>query len=370
MDKLKQGVITLLPKPDKDHFLLENWRPITLLNVDYKILSLIVARRLKKGLSQIINETQTGFMANRHISCNMRLILDLIDYSEYVESDAVILSLDFYKAFDTVEHQFLFRSLQTFGFGENVISGVKMLHKNISSCVLLYPNTPQSFSVYRSVRQGCPCSPVLFLIVVEMLSIHIFHCNDLQGLRILEREINISQLADDTVLFLKDKQLIENSIKEIHSFSLASGLRLNVSKCESLCLYNTDETLMCDIPVKTSIKYLGIHISKDLKERQEKPKIQKTKNIFNMWLQRDLSMLGRVLLSKADGISRFIYPTQSLFIHQSLCKQISNILTHFIWKNKCHRLKKEILAAPRNAGGMEIIDFMDVNNTFRMKWIK
>lgn len=115
---MKQGIITLIPKPDKDHLSLDNWRPVTLLNVDYKILSLIFARRLKKGLNEIINETQTGFMTNRHISCNIRLVLDLIDYSEYVESDALILFLDFYKAFDTVEHQFLFRALQTFGFGE------------------------------------------------------------------------------------------------------------------------------------------------------------------------------------------------------------------------------------------------------------
>ena len=79
-----------------------------------------MARRLKKGLSEIINETQTGFMADRHISCNISLVLDLIDYSDYVESDALILFLDFYKAFNTVEHQFLFQALKSVGFGEKI----------------------------------------------------------------------------------------------------------------------------------------------------------------------------------------------------------------------------------------------------------
>lgn len=108
---MKQGIITLLPKSEKDHLLLDNWRPKTLLNVDYKILSLIFARRLRKGLSEIINETQTGFMTDYRISCNIRFILDLIDYSQYVDSDTLILFLDFYKAFNSVEHQFLFNPL-------------------------------------------------------------------------------------------------------------------------------------------------------------------------------------------------------------------------------------------------------------------
>lgn len=267
---MKQGIITLLSKPDKDHHLLDNWRPITLLNVDYKILSQIFAKRLRIGLSEMINETQTGFMANRHISCNIRFILDLIDYSEYVDSDALILFLDFYKAFDSVEHQFLFRSLQSFGFGEMFVSYIRMLYKDISSCVMLFPNTTKRFSVGRSVRQGCPCSPFLFLIVVELLSIQIRQSNALQGLKIFEREIRITQLADDTVLFLKNKQQIEIALRIIDTFSNASGLKLNLTKCEILCLYNNKETLMCKIPVKDSVRYLGIHISKNLNYRQIK----------------------------------------------------------------------------------------------------
>ncbi len=130
---------------------------------------------------------------------------------------------------------------------------------------------------------------------------------------------------------------------------------------------------MCKIPIKESVKYLGIHISKNLNDRQIKnfkPKIQKTKSIFNMWLQRDLSLLGRVLLSKADGISRFVYPTLSLFVQESLCKEINNTLINFVWKNKSHHLKKVILAGPRGDGGVELLDYMDMNYTFKTKWIK
>lgn len=104
-------------------------------------------------------------MNHCHISCNTMLILDLIDYSEYINTDPVILFLDFYKAFDSAEHQFLVKSLQTNGFGERFISAIKILYKDISSCVVLFPNITKRFPVCRSVRQGCPCLPFLFLIV-------------------------------------------------------------------------------------------------------------------------------------------------------------------------------------------------------------
>ena len=69
---MKQGLITLIPKPDKDPLSLDNWKPITLLNIYYKMFSLAHAKRLKSGLHEIINETQTGFMPNRHTSSNIR----------------------------------------------------------------------------------------------------------------------------------------------------------------------------------------------------------------------------------------------------------------------------------------------------------
>lgn len=98
-------------------------------------------------------------MSNRHISSNIRLVLDLLDYSENIDNDSLIVFLDFYKAFDTVEHHFLFKALQTFGFGQNFISTIEMFYKNIDSCVILYPNITKRFPVLRSVRQGCPSSP-------------------------------------------------------------------------------------------------------------------------------------------------------------------------------------------------------------------
>lgn len=281
---MKQGIITLIPKPDKDLLVIENWRPITLLNIDYKIISLVYAKRLKKNLDEIIAETQTGFMTNRHISSNIRLIFDLLDYSDNIDDDSLIVFLDFYKAFDTVEHYFLFKALKTFGFGPNFVSTIEMFYKNIDSCVILYPNTTKRFPVMRSVRQGCPISPFLFLIVAELLSLHILNSPVIKGLSIFGKEIRVTQLADDTVLFLKNKDQIENAISLINDFSIASGLKLNKSKCEILCLYQSNVKSLYNIPVKNCVRYLGIHVCKNDTERQQlnfSPRMEKTKTILN-----------------------------------------------------------------------------------------
>ncbi len=121
---MKQGLICLIPKPNKDSSLLDNWRPITLLNSDYKILASVYAEKIKHCLAIIISNTQSGFLNGRHISNNIRLIIDILDYSEFINK---VLFIDFYKAFQTVEHFFVFEALSKFGFGRSLINAIRTL---------------------------------------------------------------------------------------------------------------------------------------------------------------------------------------------------------------------------------------------------
>ena len=370
---MKQGIISLIPKPEKDSAIIENWRPITLLTIDYKILALSYANRLKTGLDTIISETQTGFMKNRHISCNIRLILDLLDYPDAIDSDALILFLDFYKAFDTIEHSFLLQSLKSFGFGNSFIDIVSMFYNDINSSVIINLSTSKRFQINRGVRQGCPISPFLFILVTELLSIHIKNDINCKGISIFDKELKLSQLADDTTIFLKDKHQISIAIDLINKFSNASGLRLNMSKCEILPIHECEHSSFENIPVKNSIKYLGIYITKNHITRQHlnfSNRIKKTTSIFNLWLQRDLSIHGRVLLSKAEGLSRFIYPSQSLFVNNLTATQINKMFSNFIWKNRSHKVKKAVLSKDRDEGGLEVLNFTDVVNAFKINWLR
>lgn len=168
---MKQGVITLLPKPGKDKRYIDNLRPIALLNVDYKLFTMVFANRLKTDIKQIVSETQSGFIRNRSIHNNIRLVLDLIDYNYLIEDKGFILFLDFYKAFDSVEYSFIMKSLEYFGFGVKFIKVINMMYKDINSSVSLPLGTTRRFEVKRGIRQGCSCSPLLFILVAELLAV-------------------------------------------------------------------------------------------------------------------------------------------------------------------------------------------------------
>lgn len=165
----RRGIINLIPKKDEDRRRVGNWRPITLLNIDYKILTKAMATRLQSVLPGIIHGDQTGFIPGRCISENLRTIQDVIDFTNATSQLAFMAALDFKKAFDSVEWNFIFKALEKFGFGPIFIDSVQAIFRNIQSCTTNAGFTSDYFSPRHGVRQGCCVAPYLFLIAVEVL---------------------------------------------------------------------------------------------------------------------------------------------------------------------------------------------------------
>ena len=133
----RTGLITLICK-DKDAAAdLSNWRPITLLNYDYKIISKVIYMRLQNVISSIINIDQTCGIRGRSILDNLHLMRNIIDYANDKNIKAAVLSLDQSKAFDRVSHEYLFATLRAFGFGPTFIQWVQLLYTNIIQSSLL-----------------------------------------------------------------------------------------------------------------------------------------------------------------------------------------------------------------------------------------
>ena len=206
----RRGIITLIPKPNKDTTVLDNLRPISLLNTDYKILTKVIAKRLEKVLPRIINPDQTGYIKNRYIGENVRLISDIMNYTEENNIPGIALFIDFRKAFDTIERDFINNCLEKFNFGPIIKNWVKILYNNVSSCVLNNGFGSEFFPVERGVRQGCPLSGLLFVIGIEILGRAIKNDTGIKGIKVGEKEIKVSLYADDTTVFVRDLDSVDH----------------------------------------------------------------------------------------------------------------------------------------------------------------
>ena len=132
----KRGIIKLIPKKSEELYYVKNWRPLTLLNCDYKIATKAIANRLKIHLHKLINNDQTGFLKGRFIGENIRLIDSVINYTAVKKIPGLLLFLDFEKAFDTLELPFIQKTLISFGFGPSIVQWFKTFYITTLKAVL------------------------------------------------------------------------------------------------------------------------------------------------------------------------------------------------------------------------------------------
>lgn len=184
----KQAVITLIEKKGKDRLLLENWRPISLVNVDAKIMSKVIATRIKNVLPNIIHHNQTGYVKDRYIGETVRSVFDVMDLTLKENVPSLLICIDFQNAFDSLEWNFLLSCLEAFNFGPDFIRWVKTFYKNIQSCVINNGLMSDYFTLERGVRQGDPLSPYLFVVAIESLAIAIRKNPAIRGIMIGKKE--------------------------------------------------------------------------------------------------------------------------------------------------------------------------------------
>ena len=251
----KQGVITCIPKGDKDKLLLKNWRPISLLNVCYKIASGSIAGRLKNILGSIINEDQTGFLKDRFIGENIRLVYDIMFYTQKYNIPGLLLLIDFEKAFDSIEWSFIDKVLNFYNFGRDLIKWIKTFYNNIESCCLINGHMSEWFLIQRGCRQGDPISSYIFILCAEMLAILIRNNNDIKGITIGNTEYLISQFADDTTLILDGtEQSLKTAINILKFYECISGLKVNIEKTKGVWIgskLNSTQQICEDIDFST-----------------------------------------------------------------------------------------------------------------------
>ena len=232
----RRGVISLLPKEDANLLKLANCRLITLLNVDYKIASKVKATRFEKVLDLLMSPDQTGFLKGRYIGQNIRLVNDVVEQTKIPNIPGIRVQLDFCKAFDTIEWSIIKRSLALFNFGDSIQQWVSTFYNNSESAVLNNGFCTNFFCLSRGARQSCPLSPYLFIVGAEILACKIRQGKTIKGITVFQKELKLSQFADDTTLLRNDYNSVNRAITVLNSFGNLSGLRLNPSKTKELWL--------------------------------------------------------------------------------------------------------------------------------------
>ncbi len=372
----KHAIISLIYKKN-DPESLDNWRPISLLNIDYKIATAVLARRLQCVLGNIISTDQSGYIKGRYIGHNIRLINDIINYTETENLGGAVLFLDFRKAFDTVEWDFMYSTLTRFGFGDSFIKWVKTIYNETTSCINNYGWLSDNFSVERGIRQGCPLSALLFIIVAEIMAVKIRSSEKIRGIKIkgMNKEIKLTQLADDTTVFAGDRASIEECIKLVNEFSVVAGPELNLSKTEGLWLgtdkFSQEKPCGLNWPADP-IKALGIYFGHDDKKCDElnwNSKLHKLESKLLIWSRRNLTMLGKILIVKSVGLSQLVYNASVLCVPDYIRKQVKTLVYQFIWNRKSEKIKRTTLIGDYSEGGLRAPDIDSMFSSLKARWM-
>lgn len=218
---------------------LKNWRPISLLNVDYKLCSKALTNRLAKILPLVINEDQSCSVPGRTIFDTLSLLRDTLDHVNITNEPGILVSLDQEKAFDRVDRSFLSRVLEQLGLGPFFQKWISTLYSDASMKIIVNGYLTDRISLERGVRQGDPMSPLLYILCAEVLACNIRADTSIKGFLIpgsKGQPFKIRQYADDSSCFVKDVFSLTRLLSLLQQYALGRGAKLNLAKTEAMWL--------------------------------------------------------------------------------------------------------------------------------------
>uniref|UniRef100_A0A8C7E3S4 Reverse transcriptase domain-containing protein n=1 Tax=Naja naja TaxID=35670 RepID=A0A8C7E3S4_NAJNA len=364
-----EACITLIHKEQTDPQKIQNYRPISLLNVDYKIMATIMAERLKRILSRIIHTDQNGFLPHRQIKTNTRIMIDILEYYEtHTTRPVTLMFVDAQKAFDNLNWNFLIKQLTGMKCGENFLGFIKQIYNIQTAKVLINGEATGDITINKGVRQGCLLAPLLYILAEEILLTQIRQNQEIKGLKIKKEEYKLQAFADDMVFILEEPiQTGPRLLQEIEEYGRVAGLKVNKDKTKILtknCTKHLKEELSNTLGIQTvnKVKYLGILLtprcSAIRKENYDKLISQITKDLEN-WSKLQLSLLGHISTIKMNILPKllFLFQTAPVRLEKFFFIDLNKHIHKFIWQKKKPRIKLKILQDAGKKGGFGLPDF-------------
>ncbi|XP_050217654.1 uncharacterized protein LOC126668506 [Mercurialis annua] len=383
---INTAFLVLIPKI-KGATNLTDFRPISLINGVFKLLSKVLANRMSLVLPHIISENQFGFIKGRNIhDCHM-IASEILHIAARRKEKLFLLKLDFKKAFDSISWDFILKMLNRMGFDDTWKKWISYFFDTSQLSVLVNGSPSTNFLMGKGVRQGDPLSPMLFVLAVEGLKALISQAVNnhlLDGIRIdgYREPISILQFADDTLLFIpQDLDMIRNLLRILRCFELVSGLSINYQKSSILGINVDDETLaaassILNCPTDTfPITYLGLPLSpKSIRANLWQPLVSKFSDQLALWKGNLLSPAGRLILIRSVLNSFPVYFMGSFAIPQAVIAVLDRCMKRFLWHgnvegNGICKVSWESVCLPFEKGGLNLIPFKLKNQSLLCKWM-
>jgi len=370
---------------------ISNYRPITILNSDYKILTKVLALRLAKVAPSLLHKSQAGFVPGRSIAEQTKLIEVMIDYAEASEQNGLIVALDQEKAYDKIAHDYLWKVLATFGFPEDFIALVKTLYQNAETTIMINGHLSSTYKITRGVRQGDPMSCLLFDLAIEPLAA-LLRASHLKGYNIpgQEEKLIANLFADDTTTFLSEDDNMEDLQIILTKWCNASTAKFNIQKTEVIPI-GTQEHRAKVIEtrrVKDSYEEIpnNIHIARDGEpvrilgswvgnkidnENIWSVQLDKIDHSLKRWEKCNPTIEGRKLIVQivVGGMTQYLTQVQGM--PAATEKKLERKIKKYIWGDKTiSPVNIETLYAPINIGGRGLLDIKSRNEAIDLMWLK
>ncbi|PWA82932.1 reverse transcriptase domain, Reverse transcriptase zinc-binding domain protein [Artemisia annua] len=385
LGEVNATLVTLVPKTNTPNK-VSDFRPIACCNIIYKIISKIITTRIKEALCKVVNPVQSAFIPGRQITDNILLTQELLrGYNWKNGAQRVALKIDIQKAYDTVNWNFLEKTLGYFEFPQMMINWIMTCVRSAGFTICINGNRHGYFKGGRGLRQGDPMSPYIFTLVMEVFTL-IMHkqIQDDNKFRYHWgcKQMKISHLcfADDLLVLchgdLKSMMVVK---KAMNVFSAMSGLNPNIGKSTVFfgnVKENVKQSILAILPFKVGslpVSYLGVPlITKQIGYLDCKGLIDKVKVKVNNWKNRMLSYAGRLQLVASVLASMQVYWASVFILPKAVIKDINKVFKGFLWnsgelkKGKAKVSWKQV-CKPKSEGGLGIKDLEAWNEVLMSK---